>query len=280
MSWKTLTTFVTDMTFDGGALDAAADLAARHGAHLDVQCLGIDPTHPETYYAGAHALAMALPGSLADAERAAEALEAAVSARLATTTCRWSATAVMTPIVGITQVVAEAARFSDIVVAARPYGGGRGPSQASVVEAALFGAEVPVLVVPAGGLPDSFRNVALAWNDSPEALRAARAALPVLAAAGSCTIVIVDPPRHGPDRSDPGGRMAQMLSRHGAKPDVRVLARTIPSIAELLNRQIVETGADLLVMGAYGHSRLRESILGGATREMLEAATVPVLMVH
>jgi nucleotide-binding universal stress UspA family protein len=61
---------------------------------------------------------------------------------------------------------------------------------------------------------------------------------------------------------------------------VAVLARTMPRVSDVLNRHVIDTGADLLVMGAYGHSRLREALFGGATRDMLEICPVPVLMAH
>jgi nucleotide-binding universal stress UspA family protein len=280
MSWKTIATFVTDFGRDAPALDAAAALATREEAHLDVTCIGIDPTQPETWLAGPQAVAVALPETLAETERMAEDLVARVSARLSGTGCRCSVRPALTQLMGLNLVVAQEAQFADLVVAGRPYGPGRGPAQVSIVEAALFAARAPVLVVPSADLPARFARVTLAWNDSPEALRAIRAGLPVIAAADAADIVIVDPPMHGPDRSDPGGRLAQALARHGARPEIRVLARTEPSLAGLLARAVRETGADLLVMGAYGHSRLRESILGGATRDTLETTEVPVLMMH
>jgi nucleotide-binding universal stress UspA family protein len=280
MSWKTIATIVTDYPTDEATLEAAAEIAARSDAHLEITCLGIDPTHPETWLAGAHALAVSLPSTLAEAERLADDLAAQVRGQMQRTDARWSVRPVLTHLMGLTLTVAQEAQFADLVVAGRPYGAGTGPTQVTVVEAALFAAGVPVLVVPPSGLPGHFSRVMLAWNDSPEALRAARAALPVMAEAEATAIVIVDPPMHGPDRSDPGGRLAEVLARHGVRPEVRVLARTEMSLASMLGRHVRETGADLLVMGAYGHSRLRESILGGATREMLEAAAVPVLMMH
>jgi nucleotide-binding universal stress UspA family protein len=122
--------------------------------------------------------------------------------------------------------------------------------------------------------------VVLAWNQSAEAMGAIRAALPFLVDADACNIVIVDPPRHGADRSDPGGALSQMLARHGVKPEISVVAGTMPRTADVLLRHSGDWQADLLVMGAYGHSRFREAVLGGATRDMLEAATLPVLMNH
>ena len=93
-------------------------------------------------------------------------------------------------------------------------------------------------------------------------------------------IAVIDPPQHGPERSDPGGMLCQMLVRHGVRAEVSVLAKTLPRISDVLARHVRDQNADLLVMGAYGHSRFREAILGGATRNMLEEAEVPVLMAH
>ena len=93
-------------------------------------------------------------------------------------------------------------------------------------------------------------------------------------------IVVIDPPVHGAERSDPGGQLCQMLVRHGVRAEVSVLARSEPRISDVLTRHLREQGADLMVMGAYGHSRLREAIVGGATRDMLKHAQVPVFLAH
>ena len=100
----------------------------------------------------------------------------------------------------------------------------------------------------------------------------------LLRAAEAVEIAVVDPSPHSPEGSDPGGALCQKLTRHGVKADIAVLAKTLPTVSEVLNRRAAETGADLVVMGAYSHSRLREAILGGATRHMLERAPLPILM--
>jgi len=120
----------------------------------------------------------------------------------------------------------------------------------------------------------------LAWNQSREALVAARRAMPFLKRAEMVQIVVIDPPAHGPERSDPGGQLCQLLVRHGVRAEVSVLARTLPRISEVLARHARDVNADMLVMGAYGHSRFREAIMGGATRDMLENAQVPVFLAH
>ena len=120
----------------------------------------------------------------------------------------------------------------------------------------------------------------LAWSESIAALAAVRASLPFLTKADVVDIAIIDPPAHAADRSDPGGALAEMLSRHGVRGDVSVLAKTMPRISDVLCRHCEDKDADMLVMGAYGHSRFREAILGGATRNMLEVSEVPILMAH
>ena len=176
----------------------------------------------------------------------------------------------------------QRARFADLVVQPRPYGKDQGAEAEAVVEAAMFEGQSPVLVLPEGGLGDrvSPRRVVIAWNQGREAMRAVRLALPILAAADVVNIAVIDPPAHGPERSDPGGLLCQMLVRHGVRAEVSVLAKTLPRTSEVLARHLDDQAADLLVMGAYGHSRFREAILGGTTRNMLEQAKVPVLMAH
>ena len=162
-----------------------------------------------------------------------------------------------------------------------PYGKGRGVEDEAITEAALFEGMAPVLVVPPGGMPTTQpKRIVLAWNQSREALVAARRAMPFLKRADIVQIVVVDPPTHGPERSDPGGQLCQLLVRHGVRAEVSVLARTLPRISEVLARQLRDMDADMLVMGAYGHSRFREAIMGGATRDMLENAQVPVFLAH
>jgi nucleotide-binding universal stress UspA family protein len=124
------------------------------------------------------------------------------------------------------------------------------------------------------------KRVVVAWNESSEAMAAIRRALPMLQSASEVNVCIIAPERHGSDTSDPGAELSRMLSRHGVKVEVTILAQTLPRVSEVIARHVADTDADMLVMGAYGHSRFREAILGGATRNMLEHAAVPVFMAH
>ena len=279
MSYKTILTIVTDPEAAASQLDTAVAVARRRDAHLDVLCMGIDRTQTGYYYAGATAFVQqeTMDRAQDDARKANES----VRARLAAEDIRWGADVVVSQIGAMSTVVGLRARFADLVVMGRPYGEGRGAELEAAIEAALFEGQVPVAIVPDGYKGDiPAKRVVVAWNQSHEAMRAVRAALPVLKSAELVDITVVDPPAHGPERSDPGGQLSQMLARHGINTEVSVLSKTMPRVSDVLNRHIRDSDADALVMGAYGHSRFREAILGGATRHMLEMADVPVIMAH
>lgn len=279
MAYKTILTIVNDPEVKLSAIEQAISMANREDAHLDVLCVGLDRTQTGYYYAGVNATIM--QETLKRAEEDAQAAEAVVRGRLAAEALRWTSEAAMAQVAGLSSLVARRAMFSDLVVLPQPYGEGRGIEDEATIEAALFAGKSPVLVMPQGSDPMKMgKRVVIAWNQSAEALTAVRAALPMLKEAELINIAVVDPPQHGPDRSDPGGLISQWLGRHGVRAEISVLAKTMPRITDVLARHVNDVDADMIVMGAYGHSRLREAILGGATRNMLEGSPVPVLMAH
>jgi nucleotide-binding universal stress UspA family protein len=279
MAFKSILTVVSDEALTQSSVEHAAAVATGFGAHLDVMCLGVDRTQTGYYYAGANAMVMQEALSRATAE--AEALEQAARAQLGMSECRWAVESGVAQLADIGRHVASRARFTDLVVLPKPYGDGRGVELEPVVEGAMFEGQVPVLVVPDDVTPSAQpKRVVIGWNESAEALRAVRAALPLLVSAEPVDVVVIDPPQHGPNRSDPGGLLSQYLARHGAKAEIDVLSKTLPRVSDVLQRHVSDVDADMVVMGAYGHSRFREAILGGATRYMLEQARVPVFMAH
>ncbi len=284
MAYKSLLTIIADTGAVATTLETAISLARREDAHLEVLCLGIDLSQVGYYYPGS--MAAIVQDDIARAEQAAAALRVRVDAQLAPQGLRCSVETAMAQSGGLNALIAGRARFNDLVILPKPYGKQAAPHAEVLIEAALFQGQVPVLVVPATGLPETLGSVTLgqdivvAWNNSAEALAAIRAALPMLCAARTVTIAIVDPSSQDPERSDPGGALSQMLARHGVHAEVAVLAKTLPRVTDVLNRLVRDRAADLLVMGAYGHSRFRESVIGGATRDMLELADVPVFMAH
>ena len=281
MAYKSLLTVAASPEGLLGTVTAAAQIAQKMDAHLDCLALGVDRTQVGYSYVGSGAvvIAAAMDRAEAEAREAEAALNAAIGAQ--TSALRSSVESVVTQLGAVTDVVASRARYSDLAVLPLPYGKSRGVEDEAVTEAALFEGMAPVLIVPPSGMktPEP-KRIIVAWNQSREALVAARRALPFLKRADMVQIVVVDPPTHGPERSDPGGLLCQFLVRHGVHAEVSVLARTLPRVSEVLARQVRDVDAEMLVMGAYGHSRFREAIMGGATRDMLESADVPVFLAH
>lgn len=279
MTYKSLMTVLTDDKIADAPLNHLIALAEALDAHAEALCLGVDRTQTGYYYAGANAMVLQETLSRANAE-AAELL-AHANKVLGKSGVRWSAEEGIAQIADLGRHVAYRARFSDLVVLPHPYGEGRGAEIEPVIESAMFEANAPILVVPDKGPHKPLPNtVMVAWNESRESLRAIKLALPFLRSADLVRIVIIGPPTHGPERSDPGGMLSQMLARHGAKCEIDVLSKTMPRVSDILNRHAADTESDMIVMGAYGHSRFREAILGGATRNMLEKSDVPIFMAH
>ncbi len=279
MAFKSVLTVVTDEALASSTVDHAASLASGFDAHLDVLCLGVDRTQTGYYYAGANA--MILQETLARAQGDADALDKTVRDILEKGDTRWSVEPGVAQLADIGRHVAARARFTDLAVLPLPYGEGRGVELEPVVEGALFEGQVPVMVVPDAVTPPvQPGRIVIGWNESNEALRAIRAAMPLLMGADVVHVVVIDPPQHGPNRSDPGGHLSQFLARHGVNAEIDVLSKTLPRVSDVMIRHIAGVNADMVVMGAYGHSRFREAIMGGATRNMLEQARVAVFMAH
>jgi nucleotide-binding universal stress UspA family protein len=139
----------------------------------------------------------------------------------------------------------------------------------------------PVLVVPfTGKFSGSFRKAIIAWDGGMAASRAIAGALPLLAVADAVDILIFSPEQDSDAHGEqPGADLALFLARHGVKANVHAYRIDIDTGNALLSAA-ADLGAELLVMGAYGHARFREVVLGGATRTVLSSMTVPVLMAH
>ena len=181
------------------------------------------------------------------------------------------------------------ARYSDLAVVSQAVAGEFMPLLRSdfAQYVVLHGAR-PVLVLPhtwshpgAGG--DIGACVTVAWNGSTEALRSITSALGVLKRARQVNLVVFDAHGaeggHGEHGDQPGADMALYLARHGVKVQVTAISESVDAGHALLT-VAQEQGADLLVMGAYGHSRLQEAVLGGATRTVLASTPLPLWLAH
>ncbi|KAA3449719.1 universal stress protein [Mesorhizobium sp. SARCC-RB16n] len=168
-------------------------------------------------------------------------------------------------------------RAADLIIAAQRETGG---DPSADVDTLVYDAGRPVLVVPhAGPLVTTFKHVLLAWNGSKEAARAAFDALPFIIEAEKTDILVIDPPDtldESPEAA--GAEIASALSRHGATVSVSVQKSDGSSVDDMIQNRIAETGADLLVLGAYSHSWLRQLLFGGVTRTVLRTAQVAAFL--
>ncbi|WP_027057121.1 universal stress protein [Mesorhizobium loti] len=168
-------------------------------------------------------------------------------------------------------------RAADLIVAAQRDTGG---DPSADVDTLVYDAGRPVLVVPsAGPLVTTFKHVLLAWNGSKEAARAAFDALPFIIEADKTDILVIDPPDtldESPEAA--GAEIASALSRHGATVSVSVQKSGGTSVDDMIQNRVAETGADLLVLGAYSHSWLRQLLFGGVTRTVLRTTQVAAFL--
>jgi len=180
----------------------------------------------------------------------------------------------------IADVVVEHGRMSDLLVVPQSRNDDGSGIETGFAEEVVMGCGRPVLVIPTYGDFTNFgSSVLIAWNGGREATRAVFDAMPFLKKAEKVDVTWLNPEKD--DGMDlPGAEIATVLARH----EVEVLVEAIPTgglaAGEALLSHASDIGADMLVMGAYGHSRLREFVFGGATRTILESMTVPVLMSH
>jgi nucleotide-binding universal stress UspA family protein len=261
-------------------LDVAAGLAQRLQAHLTgLFVLDI----PLPAFAGGEVAGAAAVADLIEAMRADGLKDAArVEARFHETLRRdgvpgeWRLAEGLAP-----GLLALHGRYADLVVAGQTGPEDSGAGNAAI-EAALFQTGRPVLVVPRTGTVTSLgKRVLVGWNASREASRALHDALPLIAGAESVTVLTINAePGTDSHGEEPGADIARHLARHGLKVTVRRIAGAEIGAGDMLLNEAADLGADLLVMGGYGHSRFREFMLGGATRTLLGQMTVPVLMAH
>lgn len=180
------------------------------------------------------------------------------------------------------ELVPVHARYAALTVLGQSDPDEPGNTPLDLPDRVALGAGGPVLVVPrAGSFADTGQRVVVAWSATREAKRAIDDAMPILAQAKQVTVLAIKP-KTGPTRHGdvPGADIALYLARHGVKAEAAQVYGEDMSVPDLLLSRAADLGADLIVMGAYGHARLLELALGGTTRAILARMTVPVLMSH
>lgn len=279
MTYKTVLMVISNPDHAKRMFDYVAPLVEKWGSHL----IGVH-TEPTGAYL---AMPMGIPdGGVYDMllnrakEKAAECKKAAESAASSKgLEIEWRSYQADTG--DNARTALSSAYRSDLVVAMQ-----QDPSVKSAnytnIETLLFDTGRPVLLVPyAGNPPSTIKRAMVAWNGSREAARAVFDALPLLKEAQETEVFVVDP-EDTRDQSAPfaGSEIASSLARHGINVSVEIERSADISVAATIENRAAETGADLLIMGAYGHSRLREMVFGGATRTILQSMPVMTLMSH
>jgi nucleotide-binding universal stress UspA family protein len=169
------------------------------------------------------------------------------------------------------------ARAADLIVAAQRESGGDAKAD---IDTLVYDAGRPVLVVPhSGAVVSSFKHILLAWNGTREAARAAFDALPFMVEAEKTEILIIDPPETIEESADAAGvEIAAALARHGANISISNQKSQGAAIEDVIQNRLIETGADLLVLGAYSHSWLRRLLFGGVTHSVLRSGQVAAFL--
>jgi nucleotide-binding universal stress UspA family protein len=265
---------------DEAALSAAIELAAHDGAHLAVLITVAFPvmipsewgTYPSDLSAGAYD----------ELRSQGQALAETLRARLGKLDISAEVRVAEVQLLSSRRIASLHARHADLTIVAAAT---RAPGHAAVESLfldVLMDSGRPVLVVPPGYRVEvPAKRAVIAWQPSREASRAVHDALPLLRDAEWVDVLTVDPKisedSHG---EQPGADLATHLARHGLNVRVVSVSGTGESVARSILSHCIQTGAGLLVAGGYSHSRFREQVLGGVTRELLATAHLPILFSH
>jgi len=255
----------------------AISVADAFGAHLAAVAFSYDPIIPPTIMGGVPA--SFIDEQRAENEKAAKDAVARFDEAARRAGISFESRSMTASVAGGADTFGRIARRFDLSIVGQTEPDKVAPEEL-IVEGALFDSGRPVLVVPyiqKGGL--KLDRVMVCWDGSRNATRAVADAMPLLHKAKAVDVVIVANDK-GKDDELPGADIAQHLARYDLAVDLKRIVATDTDIANTLLSHAADTSADFIVMGGYGHSRLREFILGGATHGILASMTVPVLMSH
>lgn len=274
MSFKTIVAIVQSEQDAERVLDGAIALASRFGAHI----------------IGVHAEALPMPYTSATGFPDTEFMQVSAdlnkerSAKLRTLfqkklqpsglSFEWRAEETFSGDSALSSLASV--RAADIVVAAQREAGSDTNAD---IGSLVYDAGRPVFVVPhAGPVAASFRHIMLAWNGSREAARAAFDALPFMIEAEKVEIFVVDPDEDSDDEGLAGAGIAAALTRHGVKASVATRQTKGGTVEDAVQNRLIETGADMIVIGAYSHSWLHRLLYGGVTRTVLRSSPVTAFL--
>ncbi len=280
MSFKSLAVFTDGSESAKGRLDAAIAVARWQDAHLTAIAIAEQPAY---YYGiGSEVSADIYLQDVERAQAAGKELAQEAGSRIADAGIRGEARWATGTLAAIGEIAARHGRYADLALVGQPVAGDFEPVMRRTFEGVLIESGRPLVLLPAGWDKGQFgRRIVVAWTPRREAARAVSDAMPLIAGAESVHVVTVDPDVGETDHGEePGADLAAVLARHGVAVTVNQMPSAGQNAAECIHEHAVDTGADLIVMGGYGHWRLRETLFGGVTRDMLKAAKIPVLMSH
>ncbi|MEO9530314.1 universal stress protein [Roseibium sp.] len=269
---------ILDLSGDQPAAKYALEFGRNYDAHVTGLAVSFEPVVPAfaaapmpvDYLQAAHEQAIAAAN---EAKKDFDEL-----ARIAGVKCESRMAEILTG--GPLENVLVNCRPTDLVVIGQANPDKPEPMRELLIETILFESGVPVLLVPyIGSTTFQPENVLVCWDGSSTATRAIHSALPVLEKADKITVLVIEKTKQA-GAGQPGAEVANYLARHNMDVTVEVVTNPQTGVADAVLNHVSDNSNDLVVMGGYGHSRMREFLFGGATREVLEAMTVPVLMAH
>ena len=276
MALKDILTIV-DLAGAQPAAKYAVDLAVRNDAHVTGLSIAFEPVVPAFAAAPMPAdyLSVAHDQAIAAAKDARAAFDDI--ARVAAAKSESRVAEILTG--GPVENVLRHCRTTDLVVVGQLNPDAPEPMRELIIESILFESGVPVLLVPYIGVTKTeAKNIVIGWDGSSTATRAVHASLPILEQADTVTVLQVE--RGSSGSSHPDTEIAAYLARHNLDVTVEVITNPQTGVGDTLLNYVSDNGNDLVVMGGYGHSRIREFLFGGATREILSSMTIPVFMTH
>ena len=277
MTYKTIVIILDAPENAGIASDFGLALAAAHSAHV----IGL---HAEVVSAMPMVAPMEIPDPIAVqalqdmARTEAVGIEELFRNKAAAAGCSFEWRSFTSSVGYATQPILETVRSADLIIAVQA--DPANPSDAHIeVESFLFESGRPVLMVPyMRTAPMSIRRVLIAWNGSKEAARATFDALPFLMAADAVEVLSVDPSENANQAAISGADLTATLIRHGVKATLSKTVSAEKSASQVIETRLVDDSVDLLVMGAYTHSRLWQMIFGGTTKAVLKSMTALTLL--